>query len=155
MKPREKRLMLMKQRTLKKVARWLPLLVWMALIFLLSDQPRGALPEYGSWDLFAKKGAHMVGYAALALLARYAGLPPLLAWLLAFLYAVSDEFHQTFVPGRNGTVTDVFIDTLGAGLGLGLVPTLWHQFRSRWIDRERPPQSGQRGEPGGPSPHDV
>ena len=36
---------------------------------------------------------------------------------LGFLYACTDEFHQIFVPGRAGQVTDVLIDTLGVALG--------------------------------------
>jgi hypothetical protein len=38
------------------------------------------------------------------------------AALLALLFAASDEFHQTFVPTRGGTVWDVLIDSLGVGL---------------------------------------
>ena len=41
-----------------------------------------------------------------------------LIWLLAILYAASDEFHQSFVAGRGATVMDVGIDSIGAGLGL-------------------------------------
>lgn len=38
--------------------------------------------------------------------------------LLACLYAISDEFHQSFVPGRGPLATDVMIDTMGASLGV-------------------------------------
>jgi len=41
--------------------------------------------------------------------------------LLSFLYACSDEFHQTFVPGRAGQFKDVLIDTAGALIGLIVV----------------------------------
>jgi VanZ family protein len=37
----------------------------------------------------------------------------LLAMLIATLYACSDEWHQTFVPGREGTVHEVVIDSVG------------------------------------------
>lgn len=64
----------------------------------------------------------MLGYALLALSFAWGlGGKPKTAWLallLAVLYAISDEFHQTFVPGRNGTPVDVAIDSLGASLGL-------------------------------------
>lgn len=64
----------------------------------------------------------MLGYALLALSFAWGlGGKPKTAWLalvLAVLYAISDEFHQTFVPGRNGTPVDVTIDSLGASLGL-------------------------------------
>jgi VanZ family protein len=70
--------------------------------------------------------AHATGYALLALgylhgLGGASRRVYLLAWLLAFLYAASDEFHQSFVPGRNGTMIDVGIDAFGAGMGLWLV----------------------------------
>ncbi|MBQ2253021.1 MAG: VanZ family protein [Clostridia bacterium] len=42
----------------------------------------------------------------------------LISFLFCFLYAVSDEVHQAFVPGRAMLVTDVFIDSAGALLGL-------------------------------------
>lgn len=77
-----------------------------------------------------RKGAHVVTYAILALLARVAFTatwPPLKAvpaarwaWLLAVAYAVSDEWHQTLVPGRDGRWFDVLIDSAGAGLALWL-----------------------------------
>lgn len=94
--------------------RWAPLFLWMAAIFIVSNQPSGALPAYGPWDVVVKKGGHFLAYALLALLARYAGLRAPAALLLAVAYAISDEFHQLFVPGRNGSVADVVIDGLGA-----------------------------------------
>ena len=45
-------------------------------------------------------------------------LIPALSWAFCVLYAASDEFHQLFVPGRAGLVTDVCIDSAGALLGI-------------------------------------
>ena len=129
--------------------RWLPLLAWMALIFYFSHQPKGALPSYGVWDLLVKKGAHMVAYALLALLARRAGLELGPAAVLAAVYAVSDEFHQTFIPGRNGTVADVLIDLVGVALGVLLYP--WLQRRLAQL----PLQWGRRDRVGEPPPRDA
>jgi hypothetical protein len=42
----------------------------------------------------------------------------LLAGSIAVLFAVSDEFHQTFVPTRDGTLSDVLIDSVGVGLAM-------------------------------------
>lgn len=108
--------------------RWLPLLIWMALIFIVSHQPKETIPAYGQWDLIVKKGGHVIAYGILAILARRAGFRERSALLLTFLYAVSDEFHQRFVPGRTGTVLDVFIDALGATMSLLLLrhlPPYW------------------------------
>lgn len=52
----------------------------------------------------------------------------LLAWGLSVMYAVSDEWHQTFVPTRVGTPWDVLIDAAGAALGLALAG-LWWRWR--------------------------
>ncbi len=78
-----------------------------------------------------RKCAHLAEYAVLALLlwralrkpARPA--PPAWRWPTAglvlaavALYAVSDEVHQLLVPSRQGSLTDVLLDTTGAALGL-------------------------------------
>jgi VanZ family protein len=51
---------------------------------------------------------------------------PALATALGLAYAVSDEWHQSFVAGRNGTVTDLAIDALG----MGLAAAAWIWLRS-------------------------
>lgn len=93
---------------------WGPLLVWMALIFVLSHQPKVNIPSAGQWDLLVKKGGHFIGYAFLWLLARRAGFAPWPAFLLAAAYGASDELHQRGIPGRNGQLADVLIDAAGA-----------------------------------------
>lgn len=104
-------------RLLRLAWRWLPLIVWLFLIFLVSDRPKAEIPDYGAWDLLVKKSSHFVAYGIVALLARRAlhesPLATPLALLLTFLYAVGDEYHQTFVPGRHGNWIDVLIDTAG------------------------------------------
>ena len=40
---------------------------------------------------------------------------------LAFFYACTDEWHQTFVPGRAGLFSDVLVDTAGCIIGIGLI----------------------------------
>lgn len=97
----------------------------MSVIFLFSSQPSEKLPDLGWADRLFKKGGHMLGYGLLALTYWHAfgwekGKRPL-AWLLAVLYAGMDEFHQSFVAGRNPSVWDVVIfDNLGALLALWL-----------------------------------
>lgn len=110
------------------IIRWLPALSMMALIFLASSTPAADLPFFGRWDLLVKKGGHALGYAMLGL-SYYFALPTRLsrgyrasmAWLMAVVFALSDEFHQSFVEGRGSTLVDVGIDSFGAGLSLFLV----------------------------------
>ena len=107
------------------ILRWMPLLICMGVIFWFSNQPGNAITNFGPWDLFIKKGAHMVGYGGLAIAAYIATGRYWLAWLIAVLYAFSDEYHQTFIPGRNGTLDDVLIDAFGAAVGLLSVWLVW------------------------------
>ena len=117
---------------------WLPLVLWMGLIFILSAQP--SLPHHPDTllDLILKKVAHMMEYGILAFLlwralSRGRGALSRLALVTAFfvsvLYAASDEYHQTFVPGRNGTSVDVGIDAVGALVALLIVGSLARKER--------------------------
>jgi VanZ family protein len=106
--------------------RWLPALLMMLIIFLFSSQPSSDLPDFNWADKIVKKGGHLLGYAILALSYWYAFRMQKdkrgLAWLLAVLYALTDEFHQAFVPGRHSTIWDVLIfDNFGAMLSLWIV----------------------------------
>lgn len=99
---------------------WLPPLCWMGIIFWLSSFPGSALSDFGSIDFFVKKSAHIIEYAILYLLLfRAIGtvvVPRkalIMSAIIAVLYAISDEYHQTFVPLREGTVRDVIIDSIG------------------------------------------
>lgn len=106
--------------------RWGPALGVMLIIFFFSSRPKSDVPEFGAWDLLIKKGSHMIGYALLgaAMLRGMRGDAPLTGRLvvralaLTVLYAMSDEVHQTFVPGRGGNVWDVGVDAAGATIGL-------------------------------------
>jgi VanZ family protein len=108
------------------IRNWWPAILMMALIFIASGTSGQNLPQFGSWDLLVKKGGHMTGYAllALALLRGLAGgkavtrRQAVLAVLLAAAYALTDEFHQRFTPGRGSSMSDVAIDTAGAVLGV-------------------------------------
>ena len=97
----------------------------MAIIFGFSSIPSQEMPNFGLWDLVVKKGAHMLGYGLMALAFWY-GLhfdkhSWWLALLLAVLYALTDEFHQSFVPGRHPSWVDALvIDGGGAAIALGL-----------------------------------
>jgi VanZ family protein len=106
--------------------RWLPALGIMVVIFIASSIPAEKMPSAGIWDTLVKKSGHMAGYALLALsLLRTQKEPGRRAYLVSLagclLYAASDEFHQSFVAGRNASIIDVGIDLLGAALGVFLL----------------------------------
>lgn len=106
----------------------------MSVIFLFSSQPSEKLPDLGWADRLFKKGGHMLGYGLLAL-SYWNGFgwerrKRPLAWLFAVLYAMTDEYHQSFVTGRNPSVWDVLIfDNLGALITLWLAGLFSKQKR--------------------------
>jgi VanZ family protein len=150
---------------------WLPVLVWMAVIFAASSDTASALrssriiepilrwlfPDMSAhdlklWVLIGRKIAHLTEYAILALLLWRAlrkpvkGDPRSWSWkeaqmslLLVVAYSASDEFHQMFVPTREASVRDVFIDMCGGILGLLLLRTAGGKFK--WW------RTGQPGKP--------
>lgn len=103
-----------------KFLNWLLVFIWMGLIFFLSHQPdlKSSLPY--SWDFIFRKIAHITEYAILTWLLLKALLPNkralLAAVIVAILYAISDEYHQTFIFGREGCLRDFLIDSLGVFL---------------------------------------
>jgi VanZ family protein len=109
--------------------RWGPALLMMAVIFGFSSIPAVELPNFGLVDLLVKKGGHALGYGLLALtfLRGLKGESQAInsrwfytAWVMAILYSATDEFHQSFVPGRHPALTDMMIDASGAAIMLFL-----------------------------------
>jgi VanZ family protein len=93
--------------------------------------PAMSAEALGHCVLAARKCAHLVEYACCAILLWRARRqhtskdtrpwnPREARWALivVFAYACTDELHQSFVPGRQGAVHDVLLDTLGGALGL-------------------------------------
>jgi VanZ family protein len=96
---------------------WLPVALWAALIFTFSSIP-SLDSGLGTWDTVLRKLAHLAEYAVLgALLYRALRREPA-AIALGSLYAVTDEVHQTFVSGREGSPLDWLIDTVGVIAGV-------------------------------------
>jgi len=130
----------------KKYYRWFPAILWMGFIFFLSHQEAGSSSQLSSgitrmlfniinsvlpWldlelDFFhfiVRKGAHFTAYLILGLLLAHAVKPDdrksyYSVLLLCVLYAMSDEFHQTFISGRSGELRDVLIDSTGSLTGI-------------------------------------
>jgi len=140
------------------ISRYLPLILWMAFISFASTgnfsagntsriigplvlwlfpntTPETLLAIHG----FTRKLAHLTEYALLAILAARAfrGSPRsalrerwfLLSLALVVVYALVDEYHQSFVPSRTGTIYDSLIDMTGGLAALIIVK------RRNWFDR--------------------
>ncbi len=105
---------------------WVPVLIWVGFIFWLSSIPdlKSGMEE----DFILRKIAHILEYAILTFLLFRALVKEkisfvktlILAVIIAFLYSISDEYHQTFVQGRQGSFKDIGIDSVGILLSAGL-----------------------------------
>lgn len=106
--------------------------VWMLTIYYLSSHD---MPQIDLGFSAQDKLVHILGYGLLAALllgampwrsGGYSVRQIALAALLATLYGLLDEWHQSFVPGRKSDALDVLADALGALLGSS---TLWAMTR--------------------------
>jgi VanZ family protein len=105
---------------------WVPVLLWASLIFAFSSVPDLGT-GLGGLDIVLRKIAHAAEYAVLGALLARATARAGLSFVLGTLYAVSDEIHQSFVPGRVGSPLDVALDALGVAIGIAL----WQLVRTR------------------------
>jgi VanZ family protein len=110
----------MRVTLLRRLDPWLPPLALMGVIFLFSAQP-DLNSGLGTADTVLRKCVHFAEYALLCFLwwrVFRAGSSPRRAALLALLttsaYAVTDEWHQSYVSGRHASPLDWAIDTAGA-----------------------------------------
>lgn len=112
-----------KTKELKKILnRWLPPFIWAVVIFLFSSYPTTRASEIHWKDFIVKKTAHIVEYAILTTLSyralKMSGVEKKKAGyfsiFVSMLYGLTDEFHQSFTPGRDPQPRDVFFDTIGA-----------------------------------------
>lgn len=118
---------------------WLPAILYMVLIWTLSsletvNVPIEAMP-------FQDKGAHFIEYTGLGALIMHACIvtwPSTHRFRIALLSIVAtsawgamDEFHQSFVPGRNSDIFDLGADVSGACVGTFLC----HLLYRFWLDR--------------------
>lgn len=135
--------------------RYAPLIGWMVVIFIGSTGelstanssriigpillwlfPNISIETMAFVHGLIRKAAHFTEYAILALLAARAFVSSshktlrrrwfFAALLLVVIYSLADEYHQSFVPSRTGSIYDSFIDMAGGLTGL-LIFTLWRK----------------------------
>lgn len=112
----------------KIILNWLFIAGWLAVIYYFSSQPNLKSELEPLWDLIFRKIAHMAEYFVLAFLlfralsghrlSRNKALA--LALILALFYALTDEYHQSFIAGRSASLVDAGIDGLGPLIFTGL-----------------------------------
>lgn len=113
---------------IKLLKYWLPPILWALIIFTFSNFPTVETTDFYLGDFLIKKSAHLIEYGILTILI-YRGLigseidnkkAIIYSIVIASLYGVTDEFHQSFIPGRGPSIRDVAIDTIGATIGVNL-----------------------------------
>ena len=106
----------------KKIIRWIGVILWMGVIYYFSDQPdlKSSLPSM--WDFIFRKIAHVSEYFVLSYLIFLATRDSFrlseikiffVSFMFPFVYALFDEFHQTFIFKRHGSLLDVGVDLIG------------------------------------------
>ena len=123
---------------MKKIVKLLLIVIWLLVIFLFSNQDgststsltNGILEKYLFFvdsDIFfmiIRKMAHITEYFILGILVLNfinefkIDKKIVVSSLICFILASFDEFHQLFIPDRTGRLLDVFIDMIGASLGI-------------------------------------
>ena len=103
---------------------WLPVIFWAALIFTFSSEALPVTSKFYWKDFVVKKTAHLIEYSVFAMLLFRAFInsgvgrkkAAIYTIIIAIIYGVTDEFHQSFTPGREPRLRDLGFDTIGAGL---------------------------------------
>jgi len=107
---------------------WLPVFIWCVCIYSLSSVPNLRSDFPGNLDLILRKICHVGEYAILTYFFYRAAAQSMgrrralgYAALFTFTFAFTDEYHQSFVVGRNGNLVDVTVDSLGVFLSVFLI----------------------------------
>ena len=133
---------------MERLTRWLPALAWAAVISFLSTGwftgertgdillpllaalfPNATPAQLRSAHYGIRKLAHFTEYLILSILLyralrgdrRWNVRAAVIAFAMSGIYAIGDEYHQWFVPGRTAAATDCLIDVSGAAAGQGLL----------------------------------
>ena len=99
---------------------WTPAALWASVLFYLSSRP--SMP--GGWSIpLPDKVLHLGAYFVFGAALAWAGRAKKGAWthgaliFIGVAFAFSDEWHQSFVPGRHPSGWDLLADVIGVGLG--------------------------------------
>ncbi|MCB9495932.1 MAG: VanZ family protein [Fibrobacteria bacterium] len=126
-----------------KLEKWafrLAALAWMGMVFWFSSQPGTKVHVEPPLDKIIHAGVYGVLAFLLALGAgpRWKAHAAWMAWVVAVAFGASDEFHQSFSPGRSVSFGDWFADLGGATAASVAWLWAWSQGRrSTWMDRHQ------------------
>jgi len=113
----------------KTIFFYLPILIWLFIIFLASSYPGSGSVGFDLYKFTTRKAAHIILYAVLAFLIlralkfnrkKLTKTQIIAAAIFCLLYAISDEYHQSLTIFRTPNPIDVGFDVVGIYLGLRL-----------------------------------
>ena len=116
---------------IRALVAWGPAALWAGFLFWLSSRSSVPSPSFP----FADKVGHLGLYGILGILLAWGAgrtdAPGRWRWIaLGTLYGLSDEWHQSWTPGRDPSVGDLTTDAIGVALGFLIFTMLYR----RWID---------------------
>ena len=120
----------------QKYEKYISLIFWLAAIYYLSNN---SLREFviitDWWEFIIRKLAHLFEFAVLTYLIfrilgqtekRHVNWNLFWSFIFTVIYAISDEYHQSFIASRTGTYRDVIIDSVGSLVAIWLIYLNWH-----------------------------
>ncbi len=111
------------------IKRFLPSFLWMVVIFYFSSRSTvNFVSDQPTLRFFLLKSFHVIEYSVLTFLLYFGFKKFKYTIIFAYLYAISDEIHQYFVPGRSSRFVDTLID-----LGGILIGSLLFKIMLNWI----------------------
>lgn len=93
--------------------RWLPAILIMSVIYWISSWPGQTIKDAGLGGEGIHVNGHFVLYFLLCMSFFKATKNILLSALLAFVYGLTDEYHQSFVPERSSSLKDIIVNSSG------------------------------------------
>lgn len=119
---------------MKKIIRFIPAIIWMGIIFYFSSRQTSGIGGDSYWLRFLiLKSFHIIEYCLLFLFVAF-GFKfklNLISIIISYLYGCTDEFHQTFIPGRTGRFRDTFFDLSGILIGFLLIKLINHFWKPK------------------------
>lgn len=125
---------------LKKLFKYYaPVFLWCLAIYIVSNRTVPKSSDFFWQDFVIKKLAHIFEYGALSVLVYRAftgsGIDKkkagYFAVIFVIIYGMSDEYHQSFVPGRQSTIRDVIFDGFGGGLAIYFIWNILPKSKGR------------------------
>lgn len=126
-------------KNMKKITSILLVIIWMVLIFIMSSFNGNNSSNQSNFivniisnifninnldiiNYIVRKAAHLTEYTILGILTnnmiKNINIKLYIGLIICIIYAISDEIHQFFIPGRTCQILDICIDSLGILIGL-------------------------------------